>query len=85
MIFRQVYDSFEPQIHQDVEMLYVVGLMAHLFPYLLGDYDEWNTRSLEYRKAYRALSPEGISPEIFENRGAYGDYFHGQAKVENGY
>ena len=84
-IFQQVHDYFEPQIHEDAEMLYVVGLMAHLFSYLLGDYDEWNTLSLEYRKAYRALKPEGISPEIFASRGAYGDYFHGQAKVENGY
>jgi hypothetical protein len=85
MIFQQVHDYFEPEIRKDFEMLFVVGLMAELFPYLLGNSDEWERRSVEYRKYYRELKPEGISPEIFANRGAYGEYFYRQAKVENGY
>ena len=38
--FNQVHKAIESQIDDDPEMLYVVGLMAHLFPYLLGDEPE---------------------------------------------
>lgn len=46
---------------------------------------EWEKRSIEYRKKYRALSPDGINPSIFRNRGAYGAYYEEQAKIEGGY
>ena len=84
-IFQKVHDCFRPSISQDPEMLYVVGLMAHLFPYLLGDCFEWDARSIEYRKRYRTLRPDGISPGLFKGRGAYGDHFAYQAKGKNGY
>jgi len=45
----------------------------------------WEERSKKYHKQYRALAPNGIDPLIFLNRGAYGDHFTGQAKVEGGY
>jgi len=85
MIFNQVHEYVQSTIANDVEMLYVVGLMAHLFPHLLGDHDVWLRRSEEYRLMYRALKPNGIEPSIFQNRGAYGEYFGSQAKVVNGY
>jgi hypothetical protein len=69
----------------DDEALYVVGLMAHLTPWLLGPEDEWSERSRVYRARYRHLSPDGISPTRFAGRGAYGDYFAGQASVKDGY
>ncbi len=66
-------------------MLYIVGLMAHLTPYLLGNLDVWESRSKRYQLLYRELAPEGIDPKIFEGRGAYGDYFAGQARVKDRY
>ena len=69
----------------DAEALYVVGLMAHLAPWLVGHKDEWTNRSKAYRARYRQLLPEGIAREVFAGRGAYGHYFGGQAAVANGY
>jgi hypothetical protein len=83
--FNQVYRFIQPTIDSDPELLYVVGVMAHLFPYLLGDAATWIERSKQYRQQYRSLVPTGLDPAIFHGRGAYGDYFAGQAQVVNGY
>ena len=85
LIFRQVHDYFEPMLYEDPEMLYVVGLMANIFPYVLGNSDEWENRSVEYRKRHRKLLPNGVPPDVFKDRGAYGEYFYGHAKNKNGY
>jgi hypothetical protein len=69
----------------DAEALYVVGLMAQLAPWLLGPVHEWTSRSEAYRSRYRQLLPNGIDPKVFAGRGAYGDYFGGQARVKDGY
>ena len=85
-IFQDVYATFADEIVDDAETLYVVGLMAHLSPWLLGeDVPTWEARSKKFRKRYRELLPDGISPDRFAGRGAYGDYFAGQAAVEDGY
>ena len=82
---KDVHACFEPQIYQDAEMLYAFGLAAHMFWYMFDDASAWEKRSIEYRQRYRALAPDGIDPEIFRDRGAYGEYYAGQAKVEGGY
>jgi hypothetical protein len=69
----------------DVEALYVAGLAARLFPWALGEALLWAAKSEVYRTRYRQLAPSGISPAVFEGRGAYGDYFAGQARVAGGY
>jgi hypothetical protein len=88
-LFGEVHACFEPEIYKDVEMLYVVGLIAHMDWFMLDDDIEvakmWEERSKIYHKQYRALSPSGIDPSVFINRGAYGDCFAGQAQVEGGY
>ena len=88
-VFKEVHDYIEPTIGDDAEMLYVVGLIAHMDWIMLDDDLEiariWERRAEEYRKRYRRLAPNGIDPMIFENRGAYGDYFAGHARLENAY
>jgi hypothetical protein len=84
-LFREVHDFLAPLESQDMEALYVFGLMAHLFPWVLGDEREWETRSAEYRTAYRKLAPDGVRPDVFVGRGFYGDYFRHQAAGRNGY
>jgi hypothetical protein len=79
-IFNEVHDSFALEIRQDSEMLYTVGLMAELFPWLLGDENVWIERSLEYRNLYAQLEPNGLDPEKFEERGEYGKYFAHQLR-----
>jgi hypothetical protein len=85
-VFQEVYSAFSVAISADAEALYVVGLMAHISPWLLGeDVPTWEARSKEFQERYRELLPDGISPDRFKGRGAFGDYFAGQAAVEGGY
>ena len=84
-LLTEVHTYFEPQIYQDAEMLYVVGLAAHMFWFMFDDASAWKKRASEYRQRYHALAPNGIDPAMFQNRGAYGAYYAGQATVEGGY
>jgi len=83
--FNEAHDTFASTIGQDAEMLFVVGVMARICPWCLGDVHLWDARSAAYRIAYRRLAPNGISPLVFEGRGYYGDYFAGQARVKRGF
>lgn len=83
--FSQVHTYFEPQIYQDAEALYAFGLATRMFWFMFDDPSLWEQRAEEYQQLYRSLEPNGINPEIFRNRGAYGDYYSGQAKVRDGY
>ena len=85
LVFTEVHDHFASTIDHDPEMLYVVGLMAQLCPWCIGDVAVWEARSEQYRPAYRRLAPNGNAPSIFEGRGFYGDYFAGQCRVVGGY
>jgi hypothetical protein len=84
-VFEEVHSFFEPDIHQDAEMLYVVGLVAHMQWFMFSNREKWEAISIEYRKAYRALAPDRFEPAVFEGRGAYGDYFGRHAKLEDAY
>lgn len=81
----EVHGYFEPQIYDDAEMLYVFGLAANMFWYMFDNASEWEKRSIEYQRRYRALLPNGIDPKVFQNRGAYGEYYSGQSEIEGGY
>jgi hypothetical protein len=83
--FNEIHDYFEPQILQDAEMLYAFGLVANMFWYMFENSSEWEKRSVEYKKRYRELLPNGLNPEVFQNRGAYGEYYKGQANIEGGF
>jgi hypothetical protein len=84
-VFNEVHDYMAPGSQGDAEFLYVVGLMSQLAPWLLGDNDMWEARSSQYRVSYRRLQPNGLDPRAFEGRGAYGEYFAGQARVKDDY
>ena len=84
-IFNEVFDFMSPASQNDSEFLYVVGLMSALAPYLLGDNDTWEQLSRDYHTKYRQLKPKGLDPHVFEGRGAFGEYFAHQARVEDGY
>ena len=80
-IFNEVHEHMAPAKSGDVEVLYVVGLMADLSPWLLGDNATWEARSSEYRLLYRALEPNGLDPAVFDGRGAYGAHFAMYARI----
>lgn len=82
-VFRATHDCLLPDgdASRDSEALYVTGLAAQMFPWALGDEGAWMHRATRYRARYRELLPTGISPSVFEGRGAYGEYFAGQARA----
>ena len=84
-VFNEVHEHMALSQSDDAEFLYVVGLMAHLSPWLLGDNAIWEARSNEYLLRYRTLGPNGLDPAVFDERGAYGAYFGSQARVEGGF
>lgn len=83
--FNEVHDYMAPEKSEDPELLYVVGLMARLAPWALGDAATWERRSEQYRASYRRLAPQGLDPSRFDGRGAYGDYFGHQVRVGGGF
>lgn len=86
-VFQAAHDWLLPRGAEtdDVEALYVAGLAARLCPWALGEPSLWEARSEAYRARYRQLAPDGVSPAVFAGRGAYGEYFAGQARVAGGY
>jgi hypothetical protein len=85
-LFFEVFQTFEETIADDPECLYVIGLMASLAPYLLGDTEAaWELRAKSYQTRYRELLPQGLDSEVFAGRGAYGTYFSGQVVVRGGF
>jgi hypothetical protein len=85
-LFQEVYGSFGSAILDDAEALFVVGLMASLAPWLLGEgVETWEARSRLFRSRYRALMPGGLSAAHFAARGAYGNYFARQAVLPGGF
>jgi len=81
----EVHEYFAPTIKDDAEMLYTVGVMAHMFWFMFEHDRYWEQISKDYQVRYRELEPNGIDPTVFDGRGYYGEYYGGQARVEDGY
>ena len=85
-LFEEVYATLAEGIYDDPEGLYVVGLMAQLASWCVGDDPAmWEARGREFIARYRQLLPGGLPATAFEGRGAYGDYFAGQVVVTSGF
>jgi hypothetical protein len=80
-LWREVFDSLSVEQSADAEILFVSGIMAHLFPWVLGNEQEWEQRGEKLMTRAREVAPGGIAPAIFEGRGEYGRYFARQAAV----
>ena len=77
--FQDAHEYLRVDQAQDPELLYVFGLMATLFPYVLGDESTWKSRGEAYLAKHRVVAPRGADPNIFLDRGAFGAYFHHHA------
>ena len=75
-----IFDHFGGEEAQDAEFLHVAALMAGLFPWCLGDENEWNARAIRLKARSLELKPDGFPPEFFEGRSDYGAYFAHQAR-----
>ncbi|QBX37328.1 hypothetical protein E4M02_02010 [Brevundimonas sp. S30B] len=83
-LWREIYAYFGGEEAQDAEFLYVASLMAGLFPWGLGNEKEWSSRAKRMEERYIHLKPDGFSPEFFEGRSDYGEYFAHHARVRAG-
>jgi hypothetical protein len=80
-LWHQVFAHFGGEDSSDAEFLHVAGLMAKLFPWALGDEQIWKAAAERMKERSLQLRPEGFSPQLFEDRGDFGDYFAHQARV----
>ena len=74
-LWRNVFHSFGGEASQDAEFLYVASIMADITPWALGDEGDWKAAATRMRARALTLKPHGFSPEEFEGRGKYGEYF----------
>jgi hypothetical protein len=75
-----IFNDLGGEDSEDAEFLFTTGLMAGLFPWGLGDHQLWEKRAARLSARAILLRPEGVSPEDFEGRGDYGEYFAHQAR-----
>lgn len=79
-LFQEVFDALGGEQSHDAEFLYVAGLMADLFPWCVGSELEWKARAQRCLDRSRQLLPTPLSPSVFADRGAYGQYFAHQVR-----
>ena len=83
--FHDVLRYFEPVLPNDPELLYVIGLPLSMWPWMFGDEEFWETTAKRFRAQYRELTPNGLSPSVFADRGEFGNYYASQVSVEGGF
>ena len=83
-LWRTIFGYFDGERSTDAEFLHVAGLMAGILPWGLGDEVEWASRAERMKARSLDLEPAGFSPEFFEGRSDYGDYFAHQARASAG-
>lgn len=59
----------------DAEVCFVVGFMADLFPWCLGNETQWKEVGKLLADRAAMLQPGGPPVSVFAGRGAYGEYF----------
>jgi hypothetical protein len=72
-LFREVFEEAGGESAGPV-VLFAVGKMAEMFPWALGDENEWAALAGKYMKKALESLPD-ISADTFAGRGAAGDYF----------
>ncbi len=74
-MFKEAFEALGGEDAEDAEVCFVVGLMAELFPWCLGDEAHWVAVGGRLSARARELAPRGVPAEQFDGRGAYGAYF----------
>lgn len=73
-VFRSVFAYLEENLPGDAEFLFVAGYMAASWPLCCGTESEWEKKGQECLVRFRETG-EDLLPEVFSERGAYGEYF----------
>lgn len=80
-LWHEIYSFFGGSESNDSEFLYVAWIMVLIWPWELGDQGRWELVADELEREWRKIRPEGFSPDEFQGRGEYGDYFAEQVRV----
>ena len=68
----------------DPEVCFVVGLMAEILPWGLGDEASWAETGRLLANRAVTLQTSALSPTVFSGRGAYGKYFSHMLSAQAG-
>ena len=79
-LWHEVIAHFGGEDSSDAEFLQFAGLMAKLFPWVLGDEKFWEATAERMKVRSLRLRPEGFSPELFEGRGDFGRIYPHQLR-----
>lgn len=74
-VFGDAFASLGGAQSTDPEICFVVGTMTTLFPWSLGDQVYWESMGRQLLVRAAGLAPDGVNPDVFLGRGAYGAYF----------
>lgn len=80
-LWLELFAHFGGEEALNTEFLHVAGMMAHLFPWMLGDDLDWSARGERMMARALTIRTDGFTPGVFEGRGAYGEYFAHQARA----
>lgn len=75
LIFADAFSSLGGSDSTDPEVCFVFGIMAELFPYCCGNEEYWASIGVKLTEKSMKLLPQGLLPDVFVGRGAYGEYF----------
>lgn len=73
-LFQSVFAHLDENCPDDAEFLFVAGYMAALWPWCCGDESQWEKTGRDCLARFRKKG-EPLLPEVFADRGAYGEYF----------
>ena len=79
-LWRDAFTYSGGEASTDAEFLFVSGVMAELFPYAIGDENEWSQRGSRMKERALNLQPAALQLGAFEHRGEYGKYFAHQLR-----
>ena len=76
----EVFEFLGGENADDVEILFVVAVMAEVAAWCLGDEHRWERVAINFRSRLNGSVP---APDIFAERGTYGEYFAHHARVQS--
>ena len=80
-LWHEVFAHFGGEASFDAELLFVASIMTEVTPWAFGDEKVWAAAAQRMMARSLTLKPDGFSPEAFEGRSDYGDYFASQART----
>lgn len=83
-LWHAVFNHFGGKASSDPEFLFVAAIMAEITPWMLGNEAVWTKAAETMMARSLVLKPDGFSPEAFDGRGEYGEYFAHQSRTPRG-